>query len=160
MKLKLALFVLLFGTLIAHSQEQYKIIVDGKEVMVNASDNINQIIAKADLNNNPDVNMHVHTVKYGETLFSISRLYNLTVNELCRLNRIDRLQVIQIGKELKVTNFTKTKTNVNNASYHIVTKGDTLYAIARRYGITVNTLKQLNDLDSNEILINQKLRLN
>ncbi len=160
MKLTIFLFILLCGTFAVYSQESYKIIVDGKEIVVNASDNVNEIIAKADSNSNPNANINVHTIKDGETLFSISRLYNVTVKELCRLNRIDKTRMIQVGEKLKVTSFTKPQTNVRNASYHIVVKGDTLYAIARHYGITVEMLKQLNNLTSNEILINQQLRLN
>ncbi|MDD4489287.1 MAG: NlpC/P60 family protein [Paludibacter sp.] len=45
----------------------------------------------------------------------------------------------------------------NPAIYHCVRKGDTLYSIARRYGITVTTLKKQNQLNSNKILPKQKL---
>ena len=39
----------------------------------------------------------------------------------------------------------------------IVVKGDTLYSISRKYGLTVNQLKSINGLDNNEISIGQKL---
>ena len=45
------------------------------------------------------------------------------------------------------------------AIYHTVEKGDTLYNISRRYGITVDALKQLNNLVDNNIGIGQKLRV-
>jgi LysM repeat protein len=45
------------------------------------------------------------------------------------------------------------------ASYHSVEKGDTLYNISRRYGLTVNELMQLNSLLDNNIKIGQKLRV-
>ena len=49
-----------------------------------------------------------------------------------------------------------TKKNVEN---HIVIKGDTLYSISKKYGLTVDELKSLNGLESNEISIGQKLNL-
>lgn len=161
MKLNLILFIALFGTLTIFSQEKYKIIVDGKEVFVRTTDNdnpVNVTIAMQDKNIS-NANIKAHTVKPGENLFSISRAYNLTVAELCKLNGIDKSYNISIGEELKVANFTKMRTNTNNASYHIVTKGDTLYSLAKRYGTTVEVLKKINYLASNEILINQKLKL-
>jgi LysM repeat protein len=51
---------------------------------------------------------------------------------------------------------------VNNASdpiYYTVKVGETMYAIARKYGVTPNYLKQLNNLASNDIRIGQQLRV-
>jgi LysM repeat protein len=45
------------------------------------------------------------------------------------------------------------------AKYHTVEKGDTLYNISRRYGITVDMLKQLNNMTDNNIKIGQQLRV-
>jgi LysM repeat protein len=44
--------------------------------------------------------------------------------------------------------------------YHTVDKGETLYSIAKRYGMTVDGLKKLNDLPDNNIKLGQKIRLN
>ncbi len=44
-------------------------------------------------------------------------------------------------------------------AFHTVEKGDTLYSISRRYGLTVNALKQLNNLTNDTISIGQKLRV-
>ncbi|MBR9921873.1 MAG: LysM peptidoglycan-binding domain-containing protein [Bacteroidetes bacterium] len=43
--------------------------------------------------------------------------------------------------------------------YHTVIKGDTLYSLSRRYGTTVDAIKQLNGLDSNLISVGQQLRI-
>tara|TARA_R110001583_G_scaffold163880_1_gene316339 strand:+ start:23738 stop:24526 length:789 start_codon:yes stop_codon:yes gene_type:complete len=47
----------------------------------------------------------------------------------------------------------------NNSVNHIVVKGDTLYSISKKYGLTVEELKNLNELNSNEISIGQVLSL-
>jgi len=51
------------------------------------------------------------------------------------------------------------KVSRKNDDNHIVIKGDTLYSISKKYGLTVDELKNLNGLESNEISIGQKLIL-
>ena len=48
----------------------------------------------------------------------------------------------------------------DDLDYYTVKSGDTLYSIAKKYGITVNKLKDLNNLKSNMISVNQKLLVN
>ena len=54
---------------------------------------------------------------------------------------------------------TDTPVQPAGAAYHTVEKGDTLYGISRRYGITVDALKQLNNMTDNNIKIGQVLRV-
>ncbi len=51
----------------------------------------------------------------------------------------------------------RSKRKLKTAESMLVVKGDTLYSISRKYGLTVNQLKSINGLDSNEISIGQKL---
>ena len=55
-----------------------------------------------------------------------------------------------------VNNIPETRMDVK---YHRVEKGDTLYNISKRYNADVDTLRKLNNIDSNEIKIGQQLRL-
>lgn len=48
----------------------------------------------------------------------------------------------------------------DDLDYYTVKSGDTLYSIAKKYGITVDKLKDLNNLNSNMISVNQKLLVN
>jgi LysM repeat protein len=98
-----------------------------------------------------------HVVQKGETLYSISNQYNLTVAELKHLNNLQS-DLVKIGQRLKVRNLNNESDNSNLDSV-IVKSGDTLYSIAKKYGISVKTLKQLNNLVDNQIVIGQKLRL-
>ena len=52
-----------------------------------------------------------------------------------------------------------TKQNVDTSTRHIVIKGDTLYSISKKYGLTVEELKRINGLNSNNISIGQVLSL-
>jgi flagellum-specific peptidoglycan hydrolase FlgJ len=53
----------------------------------------------------------------------------------------------------------KSNLEVNEITNHIVIKGDTLYSISKKYGLSVNELKNINGLNSNDISIGQTLIL-
>jgi Mannosyl-glycoprotein endo-beta-N-acetylglucosaminidase/LysM domain len=55
---------------------------------------------------------------------------------------------------------TTPDTRPTGVQYHTVEKGETLYSISKRYGMTVDGLKKLNDLKDNNIKLGQQLRLN
>ena len=89
-----------------------------------------------------------YTVQRGDTLYSISRRYNIPVAELIRINNLTS-NILSIGQKLYFTE--------NNKNIYIVQKGDTLYSISRKFNISVNELKQLNNLTNNEIYPGQEL---
>ncbi len=155
-------FVLLSMSI--YAQNGYPIIVDGKEVFIK-DDGSSNVIPSATTATVAAPNYHgaksgVHIVKKGENLYSISRLYNLTVNELCDMNAITKDSKLVIDQSLKIVSFIKSNSNYSDASFHIVVKGDTLYNISKRYGVSVAHLKELNNLSDNIISINQRLRVN
>lgn len=90
-----------------------------------------------------------HTVAKGDTLYSISRSYNLTVEELCSLNNIKQSEVLKIGQVLLVSKAIKIPQETET---YVVQAGDTMYSIARRLSVSVETLNILNQL-SNASLI-------
>lgn len=90
-----------------------------------------------------------YIVKSGDTLYSIARIYNTTVDELKSLNNL-KTNLLSVGQVLKVPTTKITTT-------YIVEKGDTLYSIANRFNTTVDELKKLNNLTSTNLKIGQEL---
>lgn len=88
-----------------------------------------------------------HVVAKGETLYSISRKYGISVAELCKENSITPSQVLKVGQKLAIP----SKELPTTESY-IVAKGDTFYGIARRHSMTVEELLSLNSLRSTDTL--------
>lgn len=99
-----------------------------------------------------------YTVKKGDTLYSIAKNNNTTVNDIIKDNNLINNN-LSIGMNLKI------RTDGNNIlecfndidKEYIVKKGDTLYSIALNNNITVNELKTKNKLTSNNLYIGQKL---
>ncbi|MDR2809583.1 MAG: peptidoglycan DD-metalloendopeptidase family protein [Tannerellaceae bacterium] len=98
-----------------------------------------------------------HRVKSGDTLGAIARQYGTTIGELCRLNGLKTSSTLRVGQSLRCGISSKTpsvKTVEVSATpvYHKIQSGDTLRAIAEKYGTTVSRLCELNDIKKTTVL--------
>ncbi|MFT8756160.1 LysM peptidoglycan-binding domain-containing protein [Leuconostoc pseudomesenteroides] len=114
-----------------------------------------------------------YTVKSGDTLSKIAANYNMSLTQIASLNQISNVNAIRIGQVLKVSQTTTsanqsstttskatttTSTTTTTGSYK-VNSGDTLYAIAAKLGVNINTLLSLNGLNlSSTIYVGQVLK--
>lgn len=96
---------------------------------------------------------NIYTVKSGDSLYSIALNYGVTVDELKNVNNLTS-NTLSIGQVLIIP--TKEEPGISEVVY-IVQKGDSLWSIAKKYNITVNQLKDYNNLTDNTLSINQKL---
>jgi LysM repeat protein len=88
-------------------------------------------------------NKTVYKVQRGDTLFSIAMKYNMRVDTLRALNNLKKKPKLKPGMELSVIG-KPVKTKKKIYTKHIVRRGDTLWSIAKRYGLTVSQLRMLN----------------
>lgn len=106
-----------------------------------------------------------HTVQRQETLFSISKQYNVSIAEIKSWNNLSSNN-LQVGQELTIypseandqeqQSLVVEKETQRN-SYYTVKSGDSLYKIAQERDMTVEELKSLNNLTSNTIRVGQQL---
>lgn len=94
-----------------------------------------------------------HIVKKGDSLYSIAKTYNTSVDKLKEINNLTS-NALAIGQVLKLPN-----SDMSENVVYTVKKGDNLYSIAREYGTTVDAIKKLNNITSNTLSIGQKLLL-
>lgn len=101
-----------------------------------------------------------YIVKAGDTLWSIAKNNGISVDELKKINNLTS-NALTIGQRLKVTTdlptTPPTPSTPDSNTYYTVKKGDNLYAIANKFGMTVDELKRLNNLTSNLLSIGQRL---
>ena len=96
-----------------------------------------------------------YVVKKGDSLWSIARANGLTVNELKSLNNLSS-NVLHVGDTLLISSADSTG-DAGNDTYYVVKNGDTLWSIARKHNLSVNELKALNNLSSNDLSLGQRL---
>lgn len=120
-------------------------------VIVNASEPIPKLVTSSENNS------RTHIVEIGDTLYSLGKRYGFTVDELKSKNGLTS-NLIKVGQELNVSHSEYIKPSTDKSTW-TVSKGDTLYNISKRNGLTVDQLKSLNGLSDNLILIGQILKL-
>ena len=110
-----------------------------------------------------------YTVVKNDTLWGLSKKYGVSVSDLKKANGVSG-HLIYVGQKLQIptksTKSTKTakiststSTVDTTSTTHTVVKGDTLWSLAKKYGVSVSTLMKANNLSSSTILIGQSLNL-
>ena len=119
-----------------------------------------------------------YKVEKGDTLYSISRKYQITVAELRAANNLSENDVIKVGQKLKIpsadisnaaalatdnkatTSGSATLSSTRATKEYTVVKGDTMYSISKKNGMTLAEFMALNGLDSNSVIkVGQKLKI-
>lgn len=107
----------------------------------------------------------VHKVAEKETLFSISRLYGVTIDELKQWNNLGD-NALALGQELMIKSTHTISTTVippvdaqfkSQRTVHTVAEKETLFSISRQYGISVQQIKEWNNLSGEDLKIGQSL---
>ena len=120
-----------------------------------------------------------YKVEKGDTLYSISRKYQITVAELRAANNLSENDVIKVGQKLRIPTAdisnaaalatdNKATTASSGATLsaatktkeYTVVKGDTMYSIAKKNGMTLAEFMALNGLDNSSVIkVGQKLKI-
>lgn len=93
----------------------------------------------------------VHTVRWGETLSSIARLYGVTIQAIMEANKLTSPNLIYEGQRLRIP---------KGGQYviHVVAPGESLLKIAAKYGVTIWEIARRNNLwNINLIYVGQRL---
>ncbi len=86
-----------------------------------------------------------YTVKNGDTLFEIARLYQVPVDVITRTNRLNDPNTIFVGQVLRIPQSTRPL-------WYVVRYGDSLYTIAKRFFTTVDNIVELNSLANPDVI--------
>jgi peptidoglycan endopeptidase LytF len=125
----------------------------------------------------PAVSARTHTVAEGETFFGIARLYGVTTAQLRAVNPDVDWERLEVGTVLRLPARARVPAQPDRRAgeagerpappsrqaqpagrrTHTVAQGETLYAIARRYGVTVEALRAANRLEGDRVRVGQTL---
>lgn len=106
-----------------------------------------------------------HQVVAKESLFSIARQYNVSVQDLENLNKDILVNGLQIGQTIAIPNKRKTldgRVRVINQEtvFHVVEPKETKFSISKKYGISIEQLESQNPEIVNGLIVGNKLAIN
>lgn len=115
-----------------------------------------------------------HTVVAGETFYGIARRYGVTAAQLRALNPDVDMDALEVGDELRLPAGARdsraaaqprlqapagaqTQQPRRGTRSHVVVAGETLFGIARRYGVTVDAIRRANQMETDQVRVGQRL---
>lgn len=100
-----------------------------------------------------------YVVQKGDTLYSIALKYGTTPNAIIRKNNLKN-NTLMVGQTLTIPSdveSTGDDSDVSNSNTYVVQRGDSLYSIANAYNVSVNDLRNVNNLTSDILSVGQVL---
>lgn len=100
-----------------------------------------------------------HTVAKGESLSIIADLYGVSVVDVQRWNEIKNPNAINVGQNLQVKAPISERSTAKKVVNYTVQKGDTLYQLSRKLGMSVDDIMELNGMSSPALAIGQVIKV-
>jgi membrane-bound lytic murein transglycosylase D len=150
--------------------------IANKEVPVtqglNSADSIKTLQPAVELEVSPDTteqyfvvpaksNTNTHVVQPRETLYAIAKVYEVGVMDLVQWNNLDLQQGIKAGQILRISDGETQIVEKRSSEeiLHEVKASDTLYSIARKYGVTIKEIMEWNDKKDFSLSVGEKLKV-
>ena len=100
-------------------------------------------------------------MQWGDTLSQIAREYNTSYQYLAQINNIPNPNLIYVGQTLKVPKLENNNIHDSSHILYIVERGNTLTQISNEYGVSIEDIVRLNDIQNpNLIYVGEVLRIN
>jgi LysM repeat protein len=100
----------------------------------------------------------IHTVQQGEGLLQIAQRYGVSEAAIIQANNITDRNLLRAGQQLVIPGVTPQDAARARGTVHVVQTGESLLTIARRYGVTVDAIREINNITNpNQIFVGQEL---
>ena len=103
----------------------------------------------------------LHIVSEGDTLWSISALYNLDISDIARMNNIDPSSYLQLGQQLSIgnKNIHRNMESKKRTILYSVKQGDSLYKISELFDVSIKSIKDINNFKDTTLMPGQIIKV-
>ena len=116
-------------------------------------------LSKTKMNNFIPYEMHI--VSEGDTLWDISKKYNIEIRDLVRMNSLTDNSFLQLGQQLTIgnKNIHRNIESKKRTILYSVKQGDNLYKISDLFDVTVSSIKEINDFKKSDLMPGQIIKI-
>jgi len=103
----------------------------------------------------------MHIVSEGDTLWDISKKYNIEISDLIRMNSLNKNSYLQLGQQLTIgnKNIHRNIESKKRTILYSVKQGDNLYKISDLFDVTVQSIKEINDFKNSDLMPGQIIKI-
>ena len=116
-------------------------------------------LSKSKTNNFIPYEMHI--ISEGDTLWDLSKKYNIELDELAKMNSINKNSYLQLGQQLTIgnKNIHRNIESKKRTILYSVKQGDNLYKISDLFDVTVGSIKEINDFQTSDLMPGQIIKI-
>jgi membrane-bound lytic murein transglycosylase D len=103
----------------------------------------------------------MHIVSEGDTLWDLSKKYNIELSDLLRMNSLNRDSYLQLGQQLTIgnKNIHRNIESKKRTILYSVKQGDNLYKISDLFDVTVESIKEINNFKTSDLMPGQIIKI-
>ena len=116
-------------------------------------------VSSAPTTSNQRSKVKIHTVADGEALWIIAKKYGVSTNDLVKWNELANPNDIRIGQNLQVKAPLSERAINKKIITYTVEKGDTLYGISKKFGMSVDDILELNEMSSPDLSVGWNIQV-
>ena len=103
----------------------------------------------------------MYIVSEGDSLWSISKKYNLEVRDLAKMNSLNENEFLQLGQQLSIgnKNIHRNMESKKRTILYSVKQGDNLYKISKLFDVTIKSIEEINNFDEATLMPGQIIKI-
>jgi membrane-bound lytic murein transglycosylase D len=116
-------------------------------------------LSKTKTNNFIPYEMHI--VSEGDTLWEIGIKYNIDINDLAKMNSLNKSSYLQLGQQLTIgnKNIYRNMDSKKRTILYSVKQGDNLYKISDLFDVSIKSIKDINNFKNSDLMPGQIIKI-
>ena len=119
------------------------------------------LIPLSSMQSNNFIPYEMHIVSEGDTLWDIAEKYNIELGYLIKINSLDKNAYLQLGQQLTIgnKNIHRNIESKKRTILYSVKQGDNLYKISDLFDVSIESIKEINEFQSNQLMPGQIIKI-